>query len=81
MKKIILGLSLVTVCCFTLSSSTENKANNEKITIIATIPSRETLLTMFAAGIMQPIKEVAIALDLHIQNLEEGTSEEVSPAE
>jgi len=33
MKKIILGLSLVTVCCFTLSSSTENKANNEKITI------------------------------------------------
>ena len=55
--------------------------NNEKITIIATIPSRETLLTMFAAGIMQPIKEVAIALHLHAQNLEEGTSEEVSPTE
>jgi hypothetical protein len=33
MKKIILGLSLVTVCCLTLSSSTEDKANNEKITI------------------------------------------------
>ena len=55
--------------------------DNEKITIIATIPSRETLLTMFAAGIMQPIKEVAIALDLHAQNLEEGASEEASPAE
>jgi len=55
--------------------------NNEKITIIATIPSRETLLTMFAAGIMQPIKEVAISLHLHAQNLEEGTSEEVSPTE
>ena len=57
--------------------------NNEKITIIATIPSRDTLLTMFAAGIMQPIKEVAIALDLHMKNLEEGPSEttEESPAE
>jgi hypothetical protein len=33
MKKIILGLSLVTVCCLTLSSSTEDKAINEKITI------------------------------------------------
>lgn len=56
--------------------------NNETITTIATIPSRETLLTMFAAGIMQPIKEVAIALDLHAQNLEEGAStEEAAPAE
>ena len=50
--------------------------DNDKIKTIATIPSRETLLTMFAAGLLQPIKEVAIALDLHAQNLEEG-----SPAE
>jgi large subunit ribosomal protein L10 len=50
--------------------------NNEKIQTIATIPSRETLLTMFAAGLLQPIKEVAIALDLHAQNLEEGSPEE-----
>jgi len=49
--------------------------NNEKITTIATIPSREALLTMFAAGILQPIKEVAIALDLHAQNLEDGPAE------
>lgn len=56
--------------------------NNEKIQTIATIPSRDTLLTMIAAGIMQPIKEVAIALDLHAKNLEEGPSEtetEASP--
>jgi len=49
--------------------------NNEKITTIATIPTREVLLTMFAAGILQPIKEVAIALDLHAKNLEEGTAQ------
>jgi large subunit ribosomal protein L10 len=56
--------------------------NNEKIQTIATIPSRDTLLTMIAAGLLQPIKEVAIALDLHAKNLEEGAStEEASPAE
>ena len=56
--------------------------DNTKIQTIATIPSRETLLTMFAAGILQPIKEVAIALDLHAQNLEEGAStEEAAPQE
>lgn len=44
--------------------------NNDKIQTIATIPSRETLLTMFAGGIMQPIREVAVALHLHIENLE-----------
>ena len=49
--------------------------NNEKILTIATIPSREILLTMIAAGLMQPIKEVAIAIDLHTKNLEEGSPE------
>lgn len=44
--------------------------DNDNINVIATIPSRETLLTMIAGGILQPIKEVAIALDLHMQNLE-----------
>lgn len=53
--------------------------NNEKIQAIATIPSRETLLTMIAAGLLQPVKEVAIALDLHAQNLEEGASPEANP--
>ncbi len=49
--------------------------NNEKILQIATIPTREVLLTMIAAGILQPIKEVAIAINLHIENLEESSQE------
>ncbi|PAT02466.1 50S ribosomal protein L10 [Candidatus Izimaplasma bacterium ZiA1] len=49
--------------------------NNDKIQQIATIPSRETLLTMIAAGLLQPIKEVAIAIDLHTKNLEESPQE------
>ncbi|QMS85356.1 50S ribosomal protein L10 [Candidatus Xianfuyuplasma coldseepsis] len=44
--------------------------DNENINVIATIPSRETLLTMIASGILQPIKEVAIALDLMAQEME-----------
>lgn len=44
--------------------------DNIKIQKIATIPTREVLLTMIAAGIMTPIKEIAIALDLHMKNLE-----------
>jgi large subunit ribosomal protein L10 len=49
--------------------------NNEKIEQIATIPSRDILLTMIAAGLLQPIKEVAIAIDLHTKNLEENSQE------
>ena len=44
--------------------------DNAQIQTIATIPSREALLTMFAGGLLQPIKEVAIGLSLHIENLE-----------
>lgn len=46
--------------------------NTAQMTTIATIPSRETLLTMFAGGLLQPIKEVAIGLSLHIENLEQN---------
>ena len=49
--------------------------NNDKIQTIATIPNRETLLTMFAGGLLQPIKEFAIAVELHSQNLEESAQE------
>ena len=38
---------------------------------LATIPSRDGLLTMPAAGLMEHVKNVAICLDLHSQNLEE----------
>lgn len=37
---------------------------------LAQIPSREELLTMFAAGLLEHVKNVAICLDLHSKNLE-----------
>ena len=36
---------------------------------LATIPSRDELLTMFAAGLLEQVKNVAICLDLHSQKL------------
>ena len=38
---------------------------------LATIPSREGLLTMFASGLMGIARDFAICLDLHSKNLEE----------
>lgn len=38
---------------------------------LAAIPGRTELLTMFAAGLMEHVKNVAICLDLHSQNLED----------
>lgn len=46
-------------------------ADESKLKTLASIPSRDTLLTMFAAGLMEHVKNVAICLDLHAQNLEE----------
>ena len=46
-------------------------ADTEKLKEYATIPSRDGLLTMLAAGLMEHVKNVAICLDLHSQNLEE----------
>ena len=37
---------------------------------LATIPSREGLLTMFASGLLAIPKDFAICLDLHSKNLE-----------
>ena len=37
---------------------------------LATIPSREGLLTMFASGLMGTLRDFAICLDLHSKNLE-----------
>lgn len=42
----------------------------ETLNKLATIPSREGLLTMFAGGLMSIAKDFAICLDLHAQNLE-----------
>lgn len=46
-------------------------ADEATLKSLAQIPSREGLLTMLAGGLMQTVKEFAIALDLHAQNLEE----------
>ncbi len=37
---------------------------------LASIPSRDTLLTMLAGGLMSSVRNFAICLDLHRQNLE-----------
>lgn len=45
-----------------------DKAMLEKL---AAIPSREGLLTMFAGGLIEHVKNFAICLDLHSKNLED----------
>ncbi len=48
------------------------EATLEELKALASIPSRDGLLTMFAAGLMEHVKNVAICLDLHSQNLEKN---------
>ena len=43
----------------------------EELKELSKVPSRDGLLTMFAAGLMEHVKNVAICLDLYSQNLEE----------
>ena len=43
----------------------------EELKTLANVPSRDSLLTMFAAGLMEHVKNVAICLDLHSENLEQ----------
>lgn len=45
-------------------------ADNATLTKLASLPSREQLLTMFAAGMLEHVKNVAICLDLHSKNME-----------
>lgn len=45
--------------------------NKEELAKLAQVPGRETLLTMFAAGLLEHVKNVAICLDLHSKNLED----------
>lgn len=42
----------------------------EELKKLATIPSREGLLTMFASGLLEIPRNFAICLDLHSKNLE-----------
>ena len=41
-----------------------------KLKELASIPSKDGLLTMFAGGLMEHVRNMAICLDLHSQNLE-----------
>ena len=47
-------------------------ADENMLKSLAAIPSRDTLLTQIAAGLMQHVKNVAVCLDLHAKNLEEN---------
>lgn len=47
-----------------------NIADANMLNTLASIPSRVELLTMFAGGLMQTVRDFAICLDLHSQNLE-----------
>jgi large subunit ribosomal protein L10 len=49
----------------------EDYMDNTRINKIATIPTREELLTMLAGGLIQPIRNVAIAINMHKENLEQ----------
>ncbi|QVK21502.1 50S ribosomal protein L10 [Mycoplasmatota bacterium] len=44
-----------------------NYVSNEELMVYATIPSRETLLTMLAAGMMGTVKDLAISLHLYTE--------------
>ena len=44
----------------------------EMLEKLASIPSKDTLLTMFASGLMGIARDFAICLDLHAKNLEEN---------
>lgn len=48
-----------------------NVAGLDLLKQYASIPSRDGLLTMFAGGLMEIVRDFAICLDLHSKNLEE----------
>lgn len=47
-----------------------NVTDQATLMTLSKLPSRDQLLTMFAAGLLEHVKNVAICLDLHSQNLE-----------
>ena len=50
-------------------------ASSEVINEYASIPSYEGLLTMFAGGLIEHVRNLSIALNLHAENLEKGGNE------
>ena len=51
-----------------------NKTTEEELKQLATIPSREGLLTMLAGGMLAIPKDLAICLDLYYKQLEENNN-------
>ena len=51
-----------------------NKTTEEELKQLATIPSREGLLTMLASGMLAIPKDLAICLDLYSKQLEENNN-------
>ena len=47
-------------------------ADDKELAKYASIPSRETLLTMIAAGLKSPLRDVAICLDLYAKQKQEN---------
>ena len=47
-------------------------ADTKTINEYASIPSYEGLLTMFAGGLIEHVRNLSIALNLHAENLEKG---------
>ena len=47
-------------------------ADTKELAKYASIPSRETLLTMIAAGLKSPLRDVAICLDLYAKQKQEN---------
>lgn len=50
-------------------------ADLKTINEYASIPSYEGLLTMFAGGLIEHVRNLSIALNLHAENLEKGGNE------
>lgn len=53
-----------------------NFVDNDELMVYATIPSRETLLTMLAAGLMGTVKDLAISLHMYTEEDSEEESQE-----
>lgn len=49
-------------------------AHTEEIQKLATIPSRETLLTMLAGAMLAPLRDLAIALNMKVEEAEESAN-------
>lgn len=47
-------------------------ADTNMLKELSNIPSKEGLLAMFASGLVQHVRDIAIGIDLHIKNLEGG---------